>query len=217
MGWFDKVKDAASDLFESGAGAFLPSMAGSALEIYNTNQANANARRMQRTSLQFQDVLSRTGYQRAADDLEKAGLNRVLALGSPARASGGATAQTFKSDSGNAAIAAASAKAAIQQMEAKTQLDNEQAKLVREQTRLADANASEAEVKKMIYDKIEPQLNVFMDWALNNLGVNASDVTEAKLNAAKEAVFEKVDSFRNKEERDPNRPKTQYAPNQRRR
>lgn len=40
----------------------------------------------------FQQMMSNTAYQRAANDLEKAGLNRILALGSPASTPGGSVA-----------------------------------------------------------------------------------------------------------------------------
>jgi len=40
----------------------------------------------------FQERLSNTAYQRAAKDLEAAGLNRILAVGSPASTPGGSTA-----------------------------------------------------------------------------------------------------------------------------
>lgn len=47
-----------------------------------------------REQMQFQERLSSTQMQRAAEDLERAGLNRILALGQPAAAPSGAMAQS---------------------------------------------------------------------------------------------------------------------------
>jgi len=66
-----------------GAGASLLGSAGSAV-------ASAKAAKRQ---MDFQKKMSNTAYQRATKDLEKAGLNRILALGSPASTPGGAMAQ----------------------------------------------------------------------------------------------------------------------------
>lgn len=51
---------------------------------FNAHSAKQNRR--------FQQMMSNTAYQRAAADLEKAGLNRILALGSPASTPGGSVA-----------------------------------------------------------------------------------------------------------------------------
>lgn len=64
----------------------LASVAGSAL-TGGLNYASAKQNR------RFQQQMSNTAYQRAAADLEKAGLNRILAIGSPASTPGGAVAQ----------------------------------------------------------------------------------------------------------------------------
>lgn len=66
-----------------GAGANLLGSVGSGM-------ASAKAAQKQ---MDFQERMSNTAYQRSAKDLELAGLNRILAIGSPATTPGGAMAQ----------------------------------------------------------------------------------------------------------------------------
>lgn len=62
-------------------------------------QKDANARNLQiaREQMDFQERMSNTAYTRATDDLRNAGLNRILALGSPASSPQGARA-TFENE-----------------------------------------------------------------------------------------------------------------------
>lgn len=122
-------------------------------EIARTFSAQQVAKQME-----FQERMSSTQNQRAAADLEKAGLNRILALGRPAVAPPGAAAgaQPARSSAasgskasqgpnpGNpaagaqAGISLASAMQAIKTQEAQESLLRAQASRVREQTEKDD-------------------------------------------------------------------------------
>ena len=91
------------------------------------SSANRSNERIARENRAFQERLSSTAYQRSADDLEKAGLNRILALGKPSSTPTGATAvmQNVK-----APLAAGISRAAHSAIDVKRQLaeiDNIQA------------------------------------------------------------------------------------------
>lgn len=118
--------------------------------LFNAREASKNR--------DFQESMSNTAYQRAAADLEKAGLNRVLAFGSPASSPSGATASMQAPKLGSTGIAAATAKQSIAQSRATEAAQIADAQLKREQTRLTAANASQAEVVKSLYDKYGPDL-----------------------------------------------------------
>ena len=88
---------------ETGLGALGGGAIGGVASAYS---ANLSAKEAQKNR-QFQERMSSTAYQRAAADLEAAGLNRILALGSPASTPGGAMGQV--PDFGSAITAGANA------------------------------------------------------------------------------------------------------------
>lgn len=92
---------------------------GSLLEFGGQKKANARNIALAREQMAFQERMSSTAYQRAAKDIEAAGLNRVLALGGPSSSPGGQTATMQNPYSG--AKGSALAIAQIENIRAQTE------------------------------------------------------------------------------------------------
>ena len=66
------------------------SLIGGSLASSSAAGINSKSIKLAREQMRFQERMSSSAYQRSAKDLELAGLNRILALGSPASSPGGA-------------------------------------------------------------------------------------------------------------------------------
>lgn len=146
----------ASASSSSGIGSAISNVGSAALDFaadtFGFNRSRDASSKEAKRNRAFQLYMANTAYQRAAKDLDKAGLNRVLALGSPAATPSGAgfTAPNSRPDP----IGAASAKQAISQSRAQERLLDSQAKLT-------EAQAAEANVKKSFWIAIEPMVKKF--------------------------------------------------------
>lgn len=74
----------------SAAKAVAPQVIGGAFGLGGSALSAAASAKQAEKQMDFQREMSNTAYQRAATDMEAAGLNRILAIGSPATTPGGA-------------------------------------------------------------------------------------------------------------------------------
>lgn len=117
---------------------------GGLLEDKGARDANAQNIALAREQMDFQERMSSTAYQRATADLEAAGLNRILALGSPASSPQGARATAVNEYSGRSLSAREAYRRGLETKNLKETWNvlNSQAGLNDSQSELARTNES---------------------------------------------------------------------------
>lgn len=139
----------------------------------------------------FQEDMSNTAYQRAARDLEAAGLNRVLALGSPATTPAGAIGSMSMPDLGASYVGGSTAQQNIAESKTRqTQISAHADNLAADLKRI-QSEASVANVKSTLWQSLEPLAEKIKAWARS---VDLSDATlKSYLDRLDSYVEERVD------------------------
>lgn len=126
-------------------GSVAGDIAGGLLSRSGQKSANRMNWKIANKQMDFQERMSNTAYQRSAKDLEAAGLNRILALGSPASTPGGASA-VMQNENADMPKALSSAGGRYFQ-KLQGDLLREQQRNVASSTMLNTANARKADVE----------------------------------------------------------------------
>lgn len=145
MGLFSSIGDFVSGALGSVSkipiiGDLVGGLAGSAGSIIGGERANSASLGSTREQMSFQERMSSTAYQRAMDDMKKAGLNPILAYKQGGASSPTGSSMTFQNTAAglgqaidqfqNSALSRKSAQASIDQVRAQTYKTRSEAELL---------------------------------------------------------------------------------------
>lgn len=166
---------AASSIGASGAGAGIESgvgglgqfaqgaggdLAGGLLTNYFAKKAASKQRK-------WDWAVERSKYRTAAIDLEKAGLNRILAIASPGSAPAAPTPNLARFDPVGKGVLAATAKQQIEQMKAMTAAELARTRLINEQTVSQAIDNTKKDVTTPIYEALTDPIKDAVSTASN--------------------------------------------------
>jgi hypothetical protein len=160
-----------------GAGA---SLLGGLIAKKGQEDTNAMQMELAREQMDFQERMSSTAYQRSAADLEAAGLNRILALGSPASSPSGAMAQLRNPDAalGEAVAGAPASALAVRQANALRKNIEQQTKTSAAQQKNFEALA---DLNRDTTNKVYAEIKEIMERTKVTSAQSVIQGTEAKL------------------------------------